>query len=152
MYQHIYLFLCLLFHYSTLLSGITFLQSKMHTFQVSLVKLCSLHTLSFYLFEHVFILVLLLGRLFTDYRLLDLTLFYVNILKILFHLLLASRVTVENPISLIVILFFSGCFYDFPFVFDILQFYYYMLKYRFLLFFLGFINITECVLWFFLQF
>lgn len=126
------------FFYSRLPSGIAFLQSKYILWTSFSGSLLFAHALFLFIWTHLYF-TLVLRKIFPEYRLLGWHLFSVSTLKLLFHHLPTSHVTVEKSvISLIVILFLSGCFYDFPFVFDILQFHCDVLKYKFILILLWF--------------
>lgn len=119
----------------------------MYTFEVPLVEVCSLHTLSFYLFECLYF-TLVLRKIFTEWTLLGWYCFlsahwsYYSTYFWLSMLMLKSQ-------SLIYVsfLFSLAAFFDFALIFDILQFHYDVLQYRFPVSFLGFIEIPESVNW-----
>ena len=86
------------------------------SFEVPLLEVCSLQMLSFYLFEHVFILYHCYWEdLNFEYRLLDGRLFFISLLKILCSWLLVSHVTVyKSAISLKSFFFSLDAFTIFP--------------------------------------
>lgn len=133
------------FFYSTLPPGITFLPSEC-IFLKFLQWKSALCALSLFIYLNVFILPLFLGRFLLSGDFQVDTVFCQHIEDTM--PLLASCVNVEKSvIDLLCHSYSLWLLFYFAFIFDILQFHYDVPKYRFLLSFLGFIEIPESVDW-----
>lgn len=117
------------------------------SFEVPLLEVDSLQMLSFYLFEHGFILYHCYWEdLNSEYRLLDGHLFFISLLKILSSWLLASHVTVYKSVtSLKSFLFSLAAFIIFPLSLIFCSFIISHLSMHLFLSILGFIEIPEYV-------